>query len=266
MKKIFLHIKYQPGSKNLYGIMAAIALVFTIASCSVPKTAYYFKNLPQDTSINTMGRGEDIKIQKNDILLINFSSLNPTEDAIYNAPSVVAGTGGIPGYRVDSNGNIQLHRLGVIKVEGLTRALLKDKLQQDISPYLKDPVVTVYFQNHKITVMGEVGSPKVINMPEEQLPILEALTMSGEVSDYARRDNILVIRDTETGKQFKRINLEDQSIFTSAWYWLKPGDVLYVQPNDNKEKEAKRARLQQNLALGVTALSIAVIVLDRIIK
>lgn len=266
MNKIFSNIKYKINNKCLYGIMGGIALLFVMASCSVPKTAYYFKNLQQDTTINTMGRGEDIKIHKNDILLINFSSLNPVEDAIYNAPTSVTSTPGTSGYRVDNNGTIQLHKLGIIKVEGLTRGQLKDKIQQDISPYLKDAVVTVYYQNHKITVMGEVGSPQVINMPEEQLPLLEVLSKSGDVSQYARRDNILVIRDTETGKQFKRINLEDQSIFTSAWYWLKPGDVLYVQPNDTKEKEAKRARFQQNLALGVTALSIAVFVLDRIIK
>jgi len=246
--------------------MGILALLSVLASCSVPKTGFYFKNLQQDTSINTMGRGGDLKIQKNDILLISFSSLNPTEDAIYNAPTTIAGSSGVSGYLVDSSGNIQLHKLGIVKVEGLTRAQLKENLQQNISPYLKDPVVTVLFQNHKITVMGEVGSPKVINMPEEQLPVLEVLTMSGDVSQYAQRDKILVIRDTETGKQFKRINLEDASIFTSAWYWLKPGDVLYVQPNDTKEKEAKRARLQQNLALGVTALSIAIIVIDRILK
>lgn len=266
MNIIFSKIKYQINSVYLYAIMGCMALLLFMASCSVPKTAYYFRNLQKDTTINTIGRGEDIKIKKNDILLINFSSLNPEEDAKYNAPAMVASTSGTSGYLVNDNGTIQLHKLGIIKVEGLTRGQLKDKLQQDISPYLKDPVVTVFYQNHKITVMGEVGSPLVISMPEEQVPILEILTKSGDVSQYARRDNILVIRDTETGKQFKRINLEDQSIFTSAWYWLRPGDVLYVQPNNEKEKAEKRARLQQNLALGVTALSITVFVLDRIIK
>ena len=114
--------------------------------------------------------------------------------------------------------------------------------------------------------MGSVGTSQVIKMTEEQIPLLEVLAGSGDLSEYAKRDNILVIRDTEKGKEFKRINLEDKSIFTSAWYWLKPGDVVYVEPNNVKEKEAKRARLQQNLALGVTALSIAIIVLDRVFK
>ena len=148
----------------------------------------------------------------------------------------------------------------------MTRAELKQKLQQEISPYLKDPIITVLFQNHKIIIMGSVGTSQVIKMTEEQIPLLEVLAGSGDLSEYAKRDNILVIRDTEKGKEFKRINLEDKSIFTSAWYWLKPGDVVYVEPNNVKEKEAKRARLQQNLALGVTALSIAIIVLDRVFK
>lgn len=266
MKNIFSVIKYCINNRLVNGVFCLLMLVQLLASCNVAKRAYNFKDLQNDTSINVMGRGEDIKIQKNDILLVSFSSLNPEEDLKYNAPLTAAGTANIPGYLVDNNGNIQLHKLGLIKVEGMTRAELKNKIQEDISPYLKDPIVTVQFQNHKITVMGQVGSPQVFKMPEEQVPLLEVLANSGDLSEYSKRTNILVIRDSGNVKQFKRINLEDKSIFTSAWYWLKPGDVVYVEPNNVKENEAKRARLQQNLSLGVTAISIAIIVLDRILK
>ena len=170
------------------------------------------------------------------------------------------------GYLVDGNGNIQLHKLGVIHVEGITRRELKDKIQTGLQPYLKDVVVTVRYLNHKITVLGEVTKPQVIQMPEEHLSILEVLGASGDVTPSAKRDNILIIRETATGKQTKRINLEDQSVFNSEWYWLQPDDVVYVGPNDKKIQEENRIKKQQTLSIALSALSVAVIVLFRFIK
>ncbi len=252
-------------------VIYLMILPVIFASCSLPKNAYYFKDLQRDTSINTPSRGAELKIRKNDVLQINISSLNPAEDMIYNAAAGSGAAGSLAsvsnnGYVVDGGGQIQLHKLGSIKVEGMTRAGLKDKIQNDMAPYLKDPVVTVRFQNHKITVLGEVNQPQVIPMPEEQLSILEVLGISGDVSQLARRDNILVIRETENGKEFKRLNLEDKSIFTSSWFWLQPGDVVYVEPNDVKLNEAKRAQRTQNISIGLSAISVIIIVLNTLIK
>ena len=256
--------------RAIFGCLAAISF----ASCSSPKNAYYFKTLPRDTTINTtVSRLTESTIRKNDQLAITISSLNPDEDRVYNAAALSvattssgsSGSGG-GGYLVDANGNIQLHRLGSIHAEGMTRRELKNKIETDIKPYLKDPVVTVRYLNHRVTVIGEIAKPSVISMPEEQLSILEVLAASGDVSLLGKKDNILIIRETETGKQFKRINLEDHSIFTSEWYYLKPDDVVYVEPNDKKIKDEKRARTQQTVSLAISGISLAIIILDRILR
>ena len=227
------------------------AIIFT--SCSSPKNAYYFKTLPRDTSLtNTVNRVPETRIQKNDQLNINISSLNPAEDAVFNAAAgmgnTTASTGtAASGYTVDIAGNIQVHRLGIIHAEGMTRRELKNKLETDISPYLKDAVVTIRFLNHRVTLLGEISKPQVITMPEEKLSLLEVLGSSGDLTQLAKRDNILIIREKENSKQFKRINLEDHSIFTSEWYYLQPGDVVYVEPSDKRIKDEKRARQQQTI-------------------
>lgn len=247
------------------------ALLFS--SCSTPKNSYYFKNLPRDTSINTtVSRQQESVIRKNDQLSVTISSLNPEEDKVYNAAgiSIAGGTAGTAannnGYLVDANGNIQMHRLGNIHAEGMTRRELKNKIEADIKPYLKDPVVTVRYLNRRITVMGEVGKPQVIAMPEEQLSLLEVLGASGDITTLGKKDNILIIRETETGKQFKRLNLEDHSVFTSEWYYLKPDDVVYVEPNDKKVKDEQRARTQQTVSLALSGLSLAIIILNSLLK
>jgi len=258
------HFKYVPF------ICLIAALVFN--SCATPKNSYYFKNLPRDTSINTtINRKTESVIRKNDQLSITISSLNPEEDRVYNAAalsltSAAAGSGSSSGYFVDANGNIQLHRLGNIHAEGITRRELKQKIETDIKPYLKDPVVTVRYLNHRVTVMGEVAKSQVVAMPEEQLSILEVLAASGDITLLGKRDNILIIRETETGKQFKRLNLEDHSVFTSEWYYLKPDDVLYVEPNDKKVTEEKRNRTQQTVSLAISGLSLVIIILTSLLR
>ena len=262
-KQVMCHFKY------VLAICFITALVF--CSCSTPKNSYYFKNLPRDTSINTtVSRLAESVIRKNDQLAITISSLNPEEDRVYNAAALslsssTAGSGS-SGYFVDGNGNIQMHRLGNLHAEGMTRRELKNKIETDIKPYLKDPVVTVRYLNHRVTVMGEVVKPQVVPMPEEQLSILEVLAASGDITLMGKRENVLIIRETETGKIFKRLNLENHSVFTSEWYYLKPDDVIYIEPNDKKVTEEKRNRTQQTVSLAISGISLVIIILNSLLK
>lgn len=268
--KIAIRYLNLPEKINFLLLFSCLVTLF-LSSCKTPKNAYYFKTLPGDTSINTaVNRLTESVIRKNDQLAINISSLNPEEDKVYNAAVPVLGTaiaGGAPnGYLVDLNGNIQMHRLGSIHAEGMTRRELKNKIENDIKPYLKDPVVTVRYLNRRITVIGEVVKPQVILMPEEQLSILEVLGTSGDINLLGKKDNVLIIRETETGKQFKRLNLEDHSVFNSEWYYLKPDDVVYIEPNDKKINEEKRARTQQNVSLALSGLSLVIIIITSLLR
>ena len=103
-------------------------------------------------------------------------------------------------------------------------------------------------------------------MPEERLSLIELLSTSGDVSGAGKKNDILIIRDTGSAKQFKRINLEDHSIFTSEWYYLLPDDIVYVEPNEKKLNEEKRNKTQQTVGLILSGVSLALIILDRVIK
>ena len=260
------------SGNGLFRTLTALAVAcFFLSSCTVTKNSYYFKNLAKDTSIPaTVTRQSEMTIKKNDLLSIVISSLNREEDLVYNAPSLSASGAGAAtttnGYQVDAQGNIQLHKLGTIHAEGMTRSALKTKIQTDLQPYLKDPVVTIRYMNHRVTVLGEVAKPQVVQMPEEKLSLFEILGTSGDVTQFARKDNILIIRENETGRQLKRINLEDHSIFTSDWYYLQPDDVVYVEPNDIRVNEAKRQQKQQTVSLILSGASLAAILLTQIFK
>jgi polysaccharide biosynthesis/export protein len=254
-----------------YPLSFIVFVLCLFSSCGIVKPTAYFQTLNRDTSINKfVSKDMESKIVKNDLLSINVSSLNKTEDEFYNGSALQgSATLGAPAnppsnYMVDLEGNIQIHNLGKIHVEGMTRKELKDSLEIDLLPYLKDPIVKVSFLNRRITILGEISKPQVIDMQAEQMPLLEALASSGDVTLNALKKDVLIIRTTPNGKTFKHVNLENASIFKdSSWYNLQSGDIVYVEPNLKKLiTQDRNTRLQQALSITSIFLSIIILVLQ----
>jgi polysaccharide export outer membrane protein len=244
-------------SSRILGVLLIFLIVFS--SCNTSKRMIYFQDIPNDTTLtNLVSKDFDAKIRKNDLLGITVSSMSP-DNAFYNAPQ--NGIGPLAGYQVDEAGNIRFVKLGVLHVEGLTKKELKAVLEKDLIPYLKDAVVSIGFLNRHITMMGAVAS-QVLPMPAGNMTILDALASSGDIGDKGRIDNVLVIRDTaENAKEFKRLDLRDNSIFYSPYFYLQPDDIVYVEPT--KIKVNKTTQLISYVTAGITFL---IFIFDRIIK
>ena len=52
--------------------------------------------------------------------------------------------------------------------------------------------------------------------------------MSGDLSFYAKRSNIQIIRQTENGTVVKTFDIRTKSIIDSEFYYIQPNDVIYV--------------------------------------
>jgi len=261
---------------NLY-IRIWFPMIFILAGlmsgCINSKKVSYFNDLGT-TKISSNTPIPETVIQKNDILNITVSSLDPTGKAVevFNAPNVltvnIMGTSGeVIGYLVGTDGTIDFPVLGSIKAEGLTKeqlrqALVKKLTDQDL---VKGPIVNIRFLNFRVTVLGEVKNPTVVNVPSEKISLLEAIGLAGDLTIYARRDNILVIRETGNGqKDIQRINLNSIELLSSPYYYLKSNDIIYVEPN--KSKIASSGRGQQWIPALLTALSIVAITVTTIVN
>jgi polysaccharide export outer membrane protein len=217
-------------------------------------------------------------IQKNDILSIVVSDINPKAAEIFNPispnnndPSATANKDVPVGYLVDTDGDIQFPVLGNIKAQGLTKTQLKEKLIKTIldKKLLLDPIVSIRFLNFRVTVLGEVGRPTVIPIPNEKISLLEALGLAGDLTIYGNRNNVMVIREEITPERkelrsITRINLNSSELFTSPYYYLQSNDIVYVEPN--KAKVASTSRASQWLPVIFSGLSLAAIVADRLIN
>jgi polysaccharide export outer membrane protein len=257
------------GGQALQCYIILVILLVSV-SCTNTKKAVYFSD-QRNGSFDAPAIPK-LVIQNNDLLSISVSSLNPEASAVFNQPNNppannnTSTTAAATGYLVDGEGNIQFPFLGAIKAAGLSKDELKDKLTKSLvdKKLLVDPIITIRFLNFKVTVLGEVAHPNVITVPSERISLLEAIGLAGDLTIYAQRDNVLVIRDEDGKKVTHRLNLNSTELFNSPYYYLKTNDVVYVEPNKNKVASTNRS--QQWIPIVLSALSLGVIVVDRLTR
>ena len=237
---------------KLRNILWCCAVLLMCASCGSTKevpTLAYFQNLK-----DSVGKLPDnvsnykIKIQPDDELIITITSTLPEATAMYNLPLGNPSLKGninatqsprIQTHIVDRNGMIQLPVLGEIQAAGLSTKELEAVIKNRVSEHVKDPFVRVEMINFTVNVMGEVRAPQRIVVGKERFSVLDALAAAGDLAEYGKRDNVLVIR-TENGKStYHRLNLTDGSIYASPYFYLQQNDVVYVEPNDIKIDNSK---------------------------
>ena len=237
---------------KLRNILWCCAVLLMCASCGSTKevpTLAYFQNLK-----DSVGKLPDnvsnykIKIQPDDELIITITSTLPEATAMYNLPLGNPSLKGninatqsprIQTHIVDRNGMIQLPVLGEIQAAGLSTKELEAVIKNRVSEHVKDPFVRVEMINFTVNVMGEVRAPQRIVVGKERFSVLDALAAAGDLTEYGKRDNVLVIR-TENGKStYHRLNLTDGSIYASPYFYLQQNDVVYVEPNDIKIDNSK---------------------------
>ena len=225
-----------------------------ITSCTTVHQSKYFENIQKDTSIKKfIGKDADLKIKKGDILGIIVASITEREISVIGNPYSIPS-----GILVDDDGNIEMLSIGKIHAFGLTRNQLKDTLEKNLGLYLKNPVVSVKFLNHRVTIVGLVAHPQVFQMPEDNLTIFELLANAGEITSAGRWDNVRIVRDSDSGKIFSTINMKSASVFNSPNYYLKPGDIVYVEPK--KVKVVVGQQTTQLVGLVLSAISVILIV------
>ena len=234
---------YKYLSVNFFSRIAIVASLFWV-SCTPKMQPPYFNTIPYNSEIQTLiTKDFEHKVKPDDILTIEIFS--PSEEVKYYnaAPS---------GYVVDKFGNIQMYKFGDIKVQDLTLAQVKERITKKLVPDIfKEATVSVRFKNHKIVFLGQIGKPGIVPMETEHISILEAIAASGDLREFARRDNILVIRNTPKGKVFNRINLLDGSVFNSDFYYLQADDIVYVEEDPDKKKSNNTAAIIGYVTTGI---------------
>ena len=225
-------------------------------------------NFEQEVS---KARYEGLHIQEGDVLEITVTSLDDLASKPFNKTTMQQ-TGedgavsssmrlGNNEYQVTSEGYIIFPVLGSIYCKNMTKQQLKVELDMRLKQYLLDPVVTITHVNFNISILGDVKQPGQKSSPTERLNIFQALALAGDMNDSANRTSVKLIRySEENGKDLTYIlDISEASIVNSPYYYLQQNDIVYVEPDRNKQMQANTTNPNRTLFVQILGVVLGVV-------
>lgn len=254
-----------------YSFFLLIFTAFTIVSCASKKDILYLQdiesyNILEDSTFN------DIRVQKNDLLAITVSSTDQKSAVPFNLP-VVASSSGISTtvntrqelqtYLVGEDGYVDFPVLGRISVLNKTKGQVVNELKRNLIKYIKEPIITLRITNFSISVLGEVNRPGSYRISNERVTIFEALSLAGDMTVYGKRKDVLVIRDKEGKKTYKKLDFTSKNILLSPYYYLQQNDVVLVSPN---KAQVQSSAFNRNSSIFVSIAGVILSVISIIVS
>lgn len=233
---------------NIFVVLLAALMLY---GCATPKNIRYFQDIEPGKQEEIL-KVSEIRIQSGDKLSIVVNSRDPLLADLFNLPIISHRVGysqtsslsqsqQISCYTVDNNGEIDFPVLGKISVKDKNRGEISNMIKQSLIArnLVNDPVVTVEFANLCVNVIGEVTKPGRYVIEKDKVTLLDAISMAGDLTIFGNREKVIVMRE-ENGRQTPyQVNLTSAyDLYASPVYYLKQNDVVYVDPNDTRVRQA----------------------------
>ncbi len=238
--------------KNMKRYIPLFLLVFAIVasmmtSCVTQDKILYLQQeqmLNDSTGMSIVYENErsfDYKVQPGDNLFIRVASIDESFAKLFTGVNQsMTSTGStyssgnpaiyLNSYTVSDDGKIEFPYAGDVFVKDMTVDEIQVKIQSIIGEYLKETTVYVKLGVFNLTILGEVSRPGQYQVYQSDINIFQAIALAGNATDYANKKNIKIIHQTPEGSQIEHINLNDADVLSSPNYYLKPNDIVYVEP------------------------------------
>ncbi|MDH5379460.1 MAG: polysaccharide biosynthesis/export family protein [Cyclobacteriaceae bacterium] len=225
-----------------------IALLLLFSSCVTNKKYQYLQKndvnpkrgeLKKDEVLRTYEIDSFVyRLQPEDILSINFySSTDETLDFLsqktMNSAMGYAGNQGtllLSGFLIDESGNVEFPVIGNVQVAGLTVFEAQDKIQVIAEQYLQTPLVEIKLLNFRFTILGEVNAEGTYVTYNNRISVLEALGLSGGLSELADKGNVKIFRHHGDTVSVYYLDLREEGLVNSPFFYVNQGDVIVVPP------------------------------------
>ena len=209
-----------------------IFLFFILTSCSNSKVL--FKNIPENITLKI----PEAVITYGDLIDVNISSLNNQSTSIFSQNSIdKIGTNRnsearkLEGYLVDGLGYIDLPILGKIKAFGLTCSSFSEAIKLKLKEYIQNPNVRTKILNFRVSILGEVARPGTFEVINQNISFTELISRAGDFNKNADPTKVMIIRSSNNEIETQYVDLTSHEFFTSAYYFLKQNDKIYVRPD-----------------------------------
>jgi polysaccharide export outer membrane protein len=221
-------------------IIYFLLCILLFSSCGTSKRFTYLQTQYPERDSFYVKKLTPYLLQPSDILYIKVSSaldkasqefFNSDNSGMQTSMSSAQGSGlFLMGYSIDAEGNVNLPVMGKIMLAGSTVAEAKAKVQQMAEKYSSDARAEVKLLSFKVSIIGEVKSPGLYNIYNNNATLLEALALAGDLTMGGKRKNILILRAFKDGTKTLKVDLTKRDLLSSEKYYVQPNDIIYVEP------------------------------------
>lgn len=251
--------------------LLALVGVLAFSSCVPQKKMLLLKDMEmvdQTTSIEYQNeRALDYRIQPGDNLYIR--AINIIDENASVALNGGDSRGGsylssdasiyLHSYTVNKDGFIDFPLTGMVEVRNLTVEEAKERIQDSLSVYMRETALIIKLSSFDITIIGEVARPGKYKIYQSEIGLLEALALAGNVTNFAKTESVKIVRRTENGSEIVTVDAGRADILASPYYYLKPNDIVYVEPL--KFKQWGFTSFPYSTVLSVMSLGVTLITL-----
>lgn len=219
----------------LYGILV-IAILGSCVSQSKVKMLQEKVNKEMTTEFQNP-KATTYRIQSGDHLYIRVNSIDPKTSKFFQTdfPYLMNNTYQyLNTYAVDEYGYVGFSFIDKMHVAGSTIQEVRQKIQTKLDEFFKDATVFVKLVNYQVGVLGEVNNPGNYTIEQDQINIFQALGLAGSITSYGNLTEAKLIRQTQSGSDVFILDLTDNRIIESPYFYLMPNDVLYIEPRGTK--------------------------------
>lgn len=162
-------------------------------------------------------------------------------------------------FTVNNDGYIDYPLTGLVYVKNLTVEQAKERIQDSLSKYVKETALMVKLSNFDITIIGEVNRPGKYKIYQSEVGLFEALALAGNFTNFAKTETVKIIRRSDNGSEIVTLDVGKADILESPYYYLKPNDIIYVEPLKYKQwgfTSFPYSTVLSVLSLGVTMITL----------
>lgn len=219
---------------------------------------------------------EEYRLQANDIVEINISTSSEELNSLFlnlgggnrqNANAMAGQNGGdiffLNGYTLDDTGFVELPSLGKMNLQGLTTDEAKEKIESEVRKFITDGnyFVRVRLGGIRFSALGEFNSPGKLTILQNRVTIFEGIAAAGDMNTIAKRKEVVLVRQYPDGSQIHKIDLTNENLLASEFYFIRPNDLLYAEPLKIREL-GTGTTLIQTIALFTSALTTVALILS----
>ena len=254
--------------------LMALGIMLLLGACNAQRNVLYLQDIESGTEI-TLPENYIIRLKPLDQITVVVNSRNPELAKPFNSSTSfnaitgtnvtsVTGESSLQVLTIDERGYVTMPILGEIECAGMTRQELAAEIESRIieGGYLADPQVNVRFAELTISILGEVNKPGRYDIKKDQISILEALALAGDMTIYGNRNDVAVVRERDGKSIVTKLDLRSSDIFASPCYYLEQNDLVIVSPNKYK---AATSEINQNrsvwISIASTTISLATLII-----